>query len=333
MPGYTPPYEISAKMLELVSSISEKIGSITSHRDLEAKPQLRRNNRIRSIHATLRIEANSLSFNEVRDVINGHQVTGDQKEILEVKNAFNAYEKISEIDPSNIDHLKKIHAIMTHLTVEESGEFRRGNEGVFSGGRCIFMAPPPGRVNELMQDLLSWVRNSAGKVHPLIVAAVFHYEFVFIHPFADGNGRMARLWHTVILSRWRSIFKYIPLESQIEKFQKQYYDAIAQSHINGNSDVFIEFMLSMINGALDDAILQVTRKNPETSVYVKRLLALMKYDVPYTASELMKRLQLKSRETFRLWENNCFFQTDPKQNIVISYTKSTASSTVSQKIR
>ena len=297
--SYIPPYAISERMLELVSSISEKVGKISSRKGMESKPHLRRNNRIRSIHSSLKIEANSLSFNEVRDVLNGHQVVGDQKEILEVKNAFDAYERISEIDPSSIVHLKKIHGIMTHLTVEESGEFRRGNEGVFSGDRCIFVAPPPGRINELMQDLLSWVKNFEGKVHPLILAAVFHYEFVFIHPFADGNGRMARLWHTVILSRWRSLFKYIPLESQIEKFQKQYYDAIAQCHDNGNSNVFIEFMLDMINQALDDAISQVIRENTEASMYVKRLLALMEYDVPYTAYELMERLGLKSRETLR----------------------------------
>ena len=120
---------------------------------------------------------------------------------------------------------------MTYRTVEESGLFRKGEEGVFSGDQCIFVAPPPNMVNELMKDLFSWVKNSEGTIHPLIVSAVFHYEFVFIHPFADGNGRMARLWHTVMLYRWRNVFEYIPLESQIERFQAEYYDAIAKCHL------------------------------------------------------------------------------------------------------
>jgi Fic family protein len=240
MGKYEPPYTISNKMLELVSSISEKVGKISSHRELEARPHLRKNNRIRSIHSSLKIEANSLSLAEVRDVINGHLVLGDQKEIQEVKNAYAAYEKISEINPKSMSDLKKIHGIMTYRTVGESGVFRKGEEGVFSGDRCIFVAPPPNMVNELMKDLFSWVKNSEGTIHPLIMSAVFHYEFVFIHPFADGNGRMARLWHMVMLYRWRNVFEYIPLESQIERFQAEYYDAIAKCHVNGNSDVFIE---------------------------------------------------------------------------------------------
>ena len=299
MGNYIPPYTISEKMLEQVSSISEKVGKISGHRELESKPHLRRNNRIRSIHSSLKIEANSLSLNEVRDVINGHLVIGDQKEIQEVKNAYAAYEKISEIDPSSAKQLKEIHGIMTHLTVEESGVFRKGDEGVFSGDKCIFVAPPPNMVSELMKDLLSWVKKYEGKVHPLIMAAVFHYEFVFIHPFADGNGRMARLWHTVLLYRWRSVFEYIPLESQIERFQEQYYDAIAKCNTSGNSNIFIEFMLDMIDQVLDDVILQVNKANAETSEYVKKMLDLMEYDIPYTSNDIMAGLGLKSKETLR----------------------------------
>ena len=299
MPGQIPPYTISDKMLEQVSSISEKVGKITGYRELESKPHLRRNNRIRSIHSSLKIEANSLSLNEVRDVINGHLVMGDQKEIQEVKNAYAAYEKISEIDPSSIKQLKEIHGIMTHLTVEESGVFRGGEEGVFSGEKCIFVAPPPNMVPELMKDLLSWVKKNEGKVHPLIIAAVFHYEFVFIHPFADGNGRMARLWHTVILYRWRSVFEYIPLESQIERFGQQYYEAIAKCNTKGNSDIFIEFMLDMIDQILDETIMQISKSNAETSEYVKRMLELMEYDIPYTSNDIMAGLGLKSKETLR----------------------------------
>lgn len=266
MSGYIPPYTISNKMFELVSEISEKVGRITSHKELESKPHLRRNNRIRSINSSLKIEANSLSLSDVRDVINGHLVLGDQKEIQEVKNAYVAYEKIPEIDPTSISDLKRIHGILTYRTARESGVFRKGDEGV---------------------------------IHPLILSAIFHYEFVFIHPFADGNGRMARLWHTVLLYRWRSVFEYIPLESQIERFQNEYYDAIAVCHTKDNSDIFIEFMLDMINQILDEVVLQVNRSNSEVSEYVKRMLAVMEYEVPYTSNSIMEALGLKSKETLR----------------------------------
>ena len=299
MGKYEPPYTISNKMFELVSEISEKVGRITSHKELESKPHLRRNNRIRSINSSLKIEANSLSLSDVRDVINGHLVLGDQKEIQEVKNAYVAYEKIPEIDPTSISDLKRIHGILTYRTARESGVFRKGDEGVLSGSECIFVAPPPHMVNELMRDLMQWVKENEGVIHPLILSAIFHYEFVFIHPFADGNGRMARLWHTVLLYRWRSVFEYIPLESQIERFQNEYYDAIAVCHTKDNSDIFIEFMLDMINQILDEVVLQVNRSNSEVSEYVKRMLAVMEYEVPYTSNSIMEALGLKSKETLR----------------------------------
>ena len=299
MPEYKPPYTISERMLELVASISEKVGKINSHKELESKPHLRRNNRIQSIHSSLKIEANSLSLSEVRDVINGHLVLGNRKEIQEVKNAYNAYEKIEAINPFSIADLKKIHGIMTCLVVEESGVFRKGEEGVFSGDKCIFAAPPPHMVPELMRNLFSWMKKNKDKVHPLIMSAVFHYEFVYIHPFADGNGRMARLWHTVLLYNWRSVFGYIPLESQIEKFQEDYYDVISECHIKGNSDLFIEFILERIDQTMNDVIAQVNKSNTDTSEYVKRMLDCMEYDIPYTANEIIRQLGLKSKETFR----------------------------------
>ena len=299
MNDHIPPFSISNRMLELVSEISEKLGRINSHKDLESKPQLRKNNRIRSIHSSLKIEANSLSLNEVRDVINGRTVLGDRKEIQEVKNAYRAYEMIDKIDPLSIDDLKHVHGIMTQLTVDESGVFRAGAERVFSGDKCIFVCPPPDMINELMTDLFSWMKRYEGKVHPLIMSAVFHYEFVFIHPFSDGNGRMARLWHTVILYKWRRIFEYIPLESRIEKYQQKYYDGIAACNKNGNSDLFIEFMLEMIDQELDEVIRQIGRVSVGSSKYVKRMLEKMEYDVPYTSNEIMVLLGLKSKETLR----------------------------------
>ena len=299
MGNYSPPYTITDQMLGIVSDISEKVGRITGYRELESRPHLRKNNRIRSVHSSLKIEANSLSLTEVRDVINGHLVLGDQKEIHEVKNAYSAYEKIPEIDPMNVRDLKKIHGIMTENIITESGKFRKGAEGVFSGGKCIFIAPPPELVPDLINDLFRWMKKNEDIVHPLIMAAVFHYEFVFIHPFSDGNGRMARLWHTVLLYRWRNIFEYIPLESQIEKYQQEYYDAISKCHAKGNSDAFILFMLKTISNVLDEVISQSSISAFSGSEYVKKLLECMEYDVPYTASALMNMLGMKSRDSFR----------------------------------
>lgn len=299
MGEYKPPFSITNKILSYVSSISEKIGRITTTSNLESKPHLRKNNRIRSIHSSLKIEANSLTLGQVRDVINGKSVLGEQKEIQEVKNAYSAYERLSEIDPYNIQHLKQFHGIMTKFLVEESGEFRSGEEGVFNGDQCIFMAPPAQFVPQLMSELFDWMREAQNNVHPLILSSVFHYEFVFIHPFSDGNGRMARLWQTAILSNWKSIFEYIPVESQIEKFQAEYYEAISQCHITGESTIFIEFMLSQIDKILDNISAQISEKNDYLPETVQKLLAIMEYDIPYTSNALMEKLGLKAREGFR----------------------------------
>ena len=299
MEKYNPPFNITNEMLSLVSSISEKVGRISVTRNLESKPHLRKNNRIKSIHSSLSIEANSLSLGQVRDVISGRAVLGEQKEIQEVKNAYEAYEKISEINPFDINELKRMHSIMTRYVVNESGEFRMGEEGVFSGETCIFMAPPAKLVPELMNNLFEWLNRCEGDLHPLVMASVFHYEFVFIHPFSDGNGRMARLWHTAFLTKWNKVFEYIPIESQIEKFQNEYYEAIAKCHAEGNSNTFIKFMLEQIDKILSEIIEQVTPGDESISEYVKRLLDVMEYDTPYTLTSLMNLLELKSKETIR----------------------------------
>lgn len=299
MADYTPPFTITNTMLDCVASISEKIGKMSALKNLEAKPHLRKNNRIRSIYSSLRIEANSLSIGQVRDVISGQLVLGEQKEIQEVKNAYEAYAQISVINPYDIEELKRIHAIMTKYLVDESGCFRHGEEGVFNGEQCIFMAPPARLVPQLIDELFAWMNRVQGEVHLLILASVFHYEFVFIHPFSDGNGRMARLWHTCLLSKWKSVFQYIPIESQIEKFQDEYYNAIAKCHINGDSNVFIEFMLKQIDKILEEILLRADEQDEHVTEYVKKLLNVMEYEVPYTSTVLMEKLGLKSKETFR----------------------------------
>ena len=312
MENYEPPFTITNSILAHVASISEKLGRITLLSDMETKPHLRKNNRIKSIHSSLKIEANSLSLNQVRDVINGKLVVGEQKEIQEVKNAYAAYEKISEINPYSIKDLKCFHGIMTKYLVEESGDFRVGQEGVFNGEQCIFMAPPAQFVPQLMEELFNWMKRSQREVHPLILSSVFHYEFVFIHPFADGNGRMARLWHTAILSKWKPIFEYIPLESQIEKFQEDYYDAIAKCHVEGESTVFIEFMLTQIDNTLaellnqmtdsatDDAILDADGANHGADHMEGRLLSGLKQNPYITQTDLAKELSLSRRTVQRI---------------------------------
>lgn len=298
MSSYAPPFTITNELLSLVSSISEKVGRMTAFHGMETTPHLRKNNRLKSIHSSLKIEANSLSLGQVRDVINGKIVIGEQREIQEVKNAYAAYEKLADIDPYDIRELKKYHGIMTKYLVNESGNFRTGEEGVFSGDRCIFMAPPAGLVPQLMDDLFGWMKSAQKQIHPLILSSIFHYEFVFIHPFSDGNGRMARLWHTAILAKWKPIFEYIPIESQVEKFQEEYYNVIAKCHVAGESTLFCEFMLSQIDRILDDVTSQI-HEIADSPEVVKRLLDVMEFDVPYTGKALMEKLELKSREAFR----------------------------------
>ncbi|MBR1711519.1 MAG: Fic family protein [Clostridia bacterium] len=299
MERYVPPYTISNQMLMMVAQIVEKTGKVNDFHSFESKPYLRRNNRIRSIHSSLAIEANSLSLDEVKSVISGKIVIGPQKEIQEVKNAYQAYDMLGHFDPYSLENLKKLHGIMTYLTVQESGVFRNHNEGVFNGDQCIFMAPPPQFVPYQMQSLFDWMKESRVEVHPLILSSIFHYEFVFIHPFADGNGRMARLWQTALLSEWSPIFQYLPLESRIHEFQEGYYEAIATCHAAGNLNAFISFMLDKISMTLDWAINQAVEKDAFLSREVQRLMDIMEYNVPYTGSQLMMNLSLASRDNFR----------------------------------
>lgn len=299
MSEYAPPFEITNKIISLLSEIAESLGKMSTVRELEAHPHLRRNNRIRSIHSSLAIEANSLSVDEVRGVIDGRTVLGSQTEIQEVKNAYRAYDEIGSFDPFSLSELKRLHGIMTYLTVNEAGKFRSGEEGVFDGDRCIFMAPPAHLVPQLTEDLFLWMNKEKNALHPLILSSVFHYEFVFIHPFSDGNGRMARLWQTAILSQWNPLFKYLPIESEIYAFQQEYYNTISLCHKNGNSTAFIEFMMTQILATIKNASQRAERPSAESSICVQRLMSIMEYGVPYTANQLMAAVGIRSRDSFR----------------------------------
>lgn len=298
MNDYIPPFNITNKMLDLVASIMEKMGRLDNYNNLNKMPILRRNNKIRSIHSSLRIEANSLTFNQVKDVINGKMVIGAQKEIQEVKNAYNAYEMINKVDPYSIDDLKKIHGIMTYLTVEESGDFRKGDEGVMDGDICIFIAPKPEYVDKLMRQLFDFIKRNKDIIHPLILSSVFHYEFVFIHPFSDGNGRTVRLWQNILLTKWKPIFEYVPIETAIKKYQNDYYKAIANCNAKGDSTEFIEFMLKMIDEVLDDLIKNANIEIKHINSYIAKLLDVMDYNIPMSIKEIMEKLGLKSRSSF-----------------------------------
>ena len=290
--GNYPPYTLNNEILGLVASISTKLGQVLHYRDMSAYPRLRRNNRIESIHSSLAIEANSLTLGNVRDVIAGKAVAGPEQEILEVKNAYAAYDELSRLNPYSLKELLRIHGIMTAGLVQEAGKFRHGEEGVFADGRCIFMAPPARLVQELMEGLFAWLGEAKKDLQPLLLSSIFHYEFVFIHPFADGNGRMARLWQTALLSKWQPLFAYLPIENQIHKYQAEYYEAISHSHAVGESTPFITFMLHMIDAVLEELLQKDLLA--EQDEYVKKLLAKMEYDVSYKARELQEKLGLKS---------------------------------------
>lgn len=214
---------------------------------------LRRTNRIRTIHGSLAIEQNTLTLEQVTAVLNGKQVLAPPKDIAEVKNAYEIYERLEELDPYSVDDLLTAHSIMTRGLVDESGVFRSKPVGVVDQeGHVLHFGTLPQYVPDLVMELLDWVKSS--DVHMLIRSCVFHYEFELIHPFADGNGRVGRLWHTLLLSKWNPAFAWLPVESIIHNRQQEYYESINASNAAGESTVFIEFMFSAIKASLIDAI-------------------------------------------------------------------------------
>lgn len=294
---YIPPYEITDEMLELVSEIMENLGKLSGVNELEKLPRLRRVSRIKSIHSSLAIENNTLSIEQVTDVINGKRVLAPQKDIEEVHNAFNAYEKLSEINPYSIDDLLKIHGIMMNGLVKEAGMLRSGQVGVYNqNGKVVHLAPPAEFVPQQLGQLFDWVKTSNANM--LIKSSVFHYEFEFIHPFNDGNGRTGRLWQTVLLASWKPIFAWIPIESIIKDNQEDYYNAITLSTSQGKSNIFIEFMLDVINKAIKDIITDTRNHYNHINNQITELMKVIE-SYPQSATELMEKLNLKSRLGFR----------------------------------
>ena len=249
---YKPPFDITSEMLRLISEISEQVGIINMRLGENApSPHLRKKSQIKTIHSSLAIEHNSLSLKQVTDIIDGKRVLGAPDEIQEVKNAIEAYRLMPELDAFKEKDLLKAHALMMKDLVKQAGHYRNDGVGVFDGnGNCLHMAPPADRVPQLMGDLFHWVKTT--KEHPLIHSCVFHYEFEFIHPFIDGNGRMGRFWQTMLLSRWKGIFAWLPVETIVKEHQQDYYNVIAKCDAAGNSTAFVEFMLKCLLDAMEN---------------------------------------------------------------------------------
>ena len=267
--SYQPPYTITPKITHLVAQISEAIGGYYAQENL----RLHRVNRIQTIRGTLAIEGNTLTTEQVTAVLEGKPVVAPINEVQEVRNALKAYELLDVLDPHKVDDLLKTHATMEAGLIDDAGRFRRGGAGVAAGNQIIHYAPDAERIPYLVDDLFEWLRTT--EEHPLIASCVFHYEFEFIHPFADGNGRTGRLWQTLILSRWRPIFKNLPIENIVYKYQQDYYRAIAVSGGKEGCTPFIEFILGVVTETLTaqeatpkttrERIVDEIRKNPKIS--------------------------------------------------------------------
>ena len=248
MNEYKPPFHMTDKITNLVAGISEQIGRITVLSHGRVNPRLRRENRIRTIHSSLAIEQNSLSLEQVTAVLDGKRILGNPNEIREVQNAYSAYEMMLELDPASVDDLLKAHKYMMGGLIPESGRFRSGGVGVFDGDVVVHMAPPAEFVPGHIRNLFEWYKGS--EMHPLIKSAVFHYEFEFIHPFADGNGRMGRMWHSMLLGKWKELFYWLPVEELIRERQREYYDTLGKSDREADSAAFVELMLELFADAL-----------------------------------------------------------------------------------
>ncbi|MGE4572550.1 MAG: Fic family protein [Candidatus Izemoplasmatales bacterium] len=294
---YKPPYEINTSILNKVAAIMKMIGKFSSMNNLSSQPLLRRKNQIKSIHSSLAIENNQLSESQVKDLINGKLVIGPQKDILEVQNAIKVYEHIQDINPYSQKDLLKYHKILMTSLVTDAGSYRKGQVGVFDDEKAIFMAPPTDRVPSLVNELYDYLNHYDENI--LIKSCVFHYEFEFIHPFSDGNGRMGRLFQTCLLAIEEELFYYLPVESIIKKKQQSYYDAIAKSNQEGSSTVFIEFMLDAIIETMNEILKQSNIEKGSLSIQAKKLLIVFDEGIPYTTTELMNKVGIKSRSSFK----------------------------------
>ena len=289
----TPPYTITPPIVKLVAEIGEVVGRISALTDSAKELRLRRINRVRTIHGSLAIEGNTLSEEQITAILEGKRVVAPPREIQEVRNAVAAYERFEQWKPDSEHALLEAHKVLMSDLIDDAGRYRSGGVGVMADdGRVLHMAPQANRVAKLMGGLLRWLGGC--DEHPLIASSVFHYVFDFIHPFADGNGRMGRLWQTLILTRWNPLFAHLPVESLIHAHQAEYYQALGESTARSDSAPFIEFVLRMIHDALTVITPQVA---PQVTPQVERLLAVLKDEM--SREQLQQALGLHDRKSFR----------------------------------
>ncbi|MFM9101752.1 MAG: Fic family protein [Cyanobium sp.] len=249
---YAPPLTLTPALLSQVAAIAEALGRWSARQDAQPSPHLRRENRIHTIQASLAIEQNSLSLEQVTALFDGQRVIGPARDIQEVRNAITAYEALPRWDPANRQHLLEAHGLLMAGLIDVPGRFRSGGVGIYRGDQLVHMAPPASRVPALVGELLAWLASSDW--HPLIVSCVAHYELEFIHPFADGNGRLGRLWQTLILSRWNALLAWLPIEEVIRSRQQGYYESLGQADQQGDLQPFGAYQLEAIHDALRSEI-------------------------------------------------------------------------------
>ena len=289
-----PPYTITSAILDLAERIGEAIGR-AEEAAVRGDHRLRRVNRIRTIQGTLAIEGNTLTEDQISTILDGKPVVAPLREIQEVRNAIKAYEEFLNWNPARETDLLNAHEVLMAGLLDAPGHYRRGNVAVTGGGEVHHIGPPADRVPHLMENLLSWLDDSGE--HPLIASSVFHYEFEFIHPFEDGNGRMGRLWQTLILTRRNRLFADVPVESLVHARQNEYYEAIRASSSKGESTPFVIFMLEAILEAVRD-FRTTDQAGDQVTDQMARLLAELR-DAPRSAAEVMAALGLSHRPTFR----------------------------------
>jgi len=292
---YQPPYAITLTILNLVAEIGELIGRYTILAEQNLTPRLRRENRIRTIQASLAIENNTLTLEQVTAVIDGKRVLGQPREILEVRNAFVAYEAMDNWHPASEADLMAAHRLLMSTLVDQPGVYRSGGVGIFRGEQLVHMAPPADRVPYLMADLLAWLKHT--EEHPLVASCLFHYELEFIHPFADGNGRMGRLWQTLILRHWKSLLAYLPVETVIRERQDDYYRVLAEADQSAAATPFVEFMLQALCDAIGEAV-TTDQVGDHVTDQVRRLLEVVG-NKELNNTDLMHALGLSHKPTFR----------------------------------
>jgi len=304
--SYIPPFSVSAETINLIAQISAQIERYAIRLEQSDGLRLRKANRIKTIHSSLAIEGNKLTEGQVSDIINGKNVVAPLRDIQEVKNAIATYDLYDSLDAFSVDDLLKAHGVMMQALTNEAGRFRRGGVGVFGETGCVHIAPPADRVPYLIKDLFGWLRNSTD--HLLIRSCVFHYEFEFIHPFIDGNGRMGRLWQSLILGKLHPLFQFLPVENMVHANQQAYYDAIGESSRIGNSAPFIDFMLREILHTLKqhqgDVLDVGTNVGTNVGINIgeneRKLLSIIAHSPQATAREMADILGVTSRQCERV---------------------------------